>query len=227
MRDTGRGIDASLLSSIFGMFVQGKDAYTQPASGLGVGLALARSIVELHHGTLEAKSEGIGKGSEFVVTLPAISPAADGASAPKREFPTQQSGKTVAPSRRRVLVVDDNADAAGALASLLRSYGHDVAESHDGKDALQVAEDFRPEVVLLDIGMPDMSGFEVARRLRERNASPRPLIVAITGWGKQEDQVRSRDAGFDLHLVKPVEEKPLMRVMETATLNASSRERVE
>ncbi|MDB5804406.1 MAG: domain S-box, partial [Betaproteobacteria bacterium] len=118
-----------------------------------------------------------------------------------------------AQAARRVLVVDDNVDAANALAALLQKRGHEVLTAHDGMQALDDAESFRPEIVLLDIGMPGMNGLEVARRLRQRNRSPRPLIVAVTGWGKPEDRSRGQEAGFDLHLVKPVEEEALHEVL--------------
>lgn len=190
------------------MFVQGRDAIKRAGAGLGVGLALARSIVELHHGTMEARSEGPGTGSEFVIRLPLLPPPAEGgaaAPAPREE---------AAGHRRRVLVVDDNVDAAEVLATLLRHLGHEVHVVHDGAQALTVADGFRPEVILLDIGMPGMNGFEVARRLQERKRTPRPLVVALTGWGRPADEARSREAGFDLHLVKPVEEEQLRQLLE-------------
>ncbi len=208
VRDTGRGIERELLGSIFDMFVQGRDAIKRAGAGLGVGLALARSIVELHHGTMEARSEGPGTGSEFVIRLPLLPPPAEGgaaAPAPREE---------AAGHRRRVLVVDDNVDAAEVLATLLRHLGHEVHVVHDGAQALTVADGFRPEVILLDIGMPGMNGFEVARRLQERKRTPRPLVVALTGWGRPADEARSREAGFDLHLVKPVEEEQLRQLLE-------------
>jgi PAS domain S-box-containing protein len=212
VRDTGRGIEASLLPNIFGMFVQGKNLMNRPVEGLGVGLALARSIVELHHGTLEAHSEGAGKGAEFVIALPAITGDVE-ADTGKRQIPAAiVAVPSPAQEKRRVLVVDDNQDAAITLASLLRTFGHEVVTVHDGVEALQTSEGFRPQVVLLDIGMPGMDGLEVARRLRKRNRLPRPLIVAVTGWGKQEDEALSKEAGFDFHVVKPVEESQLREI---------------
>ena len=162
VRDTGRGIEPEFMGSIFGMFVQGRHAASRSQTGLGVGLALARAIVELHHGTIEAQSAGAGKGSEFIIKLPveAASPAA-AVEQPKRPA-------NGLPGRaRRVLVVDDNVDAATMLAALIRQLGHEVQIVHDGSAALEAAEGYRPEVILLDIGMPGMNGFEVARRLRE------------------------------------------------------------
>ena len=209
VRDTGRGIDPQLLHSIFGMFVQGKDPLNRPAQGLGVGLALTRSIIELHHGTVEAKSAGVGKGAEFIISLPLLAaPVAHIAPSVARE------GKADGAPRHRILIVDDNADAAAALASLLQEHGQEVLVVNDGSAALQAYEGFRPQIVLLDIGMPGMNGLEVARRLRERNRRPRPLIVATTGWAKPEDEEQSRAAGFDFHLLKPVEEADLLRILD-------------
>ncbi len=212
VRDSGRGIEPQMLGSIFGMFFQGRAAIDRPHAGLGVGLALARTIVELHHGTIEARSEGPGKGSEFVLRLP----ASHAATAAAPEPPAKSRAPEPAVKSRRILVVDDNVDAATSLSTLLRLLGHEVLTVHGGVEALQASEGFRPEVVMLDIGMPGMTGYEVARRLRERRRSPEPLIVAVTGWGKAEDVQRGRDAGFDLHLVKPVESASLAKVFERA-----------
>jgi PAS domain S-box-containing protein len=212
VRDTGRGIAPDLLPSIFGMFVQGKDVLNRPVGGLGVGLALARSIVELHHGTLEATSAGPGKGAEFILRLPA-SPAR---TAPLKSDRAKTKCLALDKSpARRILVVDDNADAAAVLAAILSEHGHEVVAVTDATKALSTCEGFRPHVVLLDIGMPGMNGLEIARHLRERAGSPRPLIVAVTGWAKSEDEARSREAGFDLHLVKPVEEAALLSLLGT------------
>jgi len=210
VRDSGRGIEPELIDSIFGMFVQGREALERVGAGLGVGLALARSIVELHHGKIEAKSEGVGKGAEFVLRLP----LAHGDVAAK-EPPALRAAPT---SARRVLVIDDSVDAAAMLAAFLSHLGHEVQVANDGVEALRVAASYRPDVVLLDIGMPGMNGFEVARRLRAQ-ARPQPLIVAVTGWGKPDDQKRSREAGFDLHLVKPVEEAELRQVLAARTVH--------
>ena len=207
VRDTGQGIAPEFMGSIFGMFVQGRGALSRPQTGLGVGLALARTIVELHHGSIEAKSEGAGKGAEFTIRLPAEAAGeANDAAQPRRRSNT----RAVA---RRVLVVDDNVDAAMMLAALVKQFGHDVLTVHDGAQALRVAETFRPDVILLDIGMPGMNGFEVARALREKGITPAPRIVAVTGWGKAEDQERSREAGFDMHLVKPIEVSQIQQAL--------------
>ena len=217
VRDNGRGIDPSLLHSIFGMFVQGKDPLQRPAAGLGVGLALTRSLIELHHGTVEAKSEGVGKGAEFIVTLPLLSSVSVADAFGKAAGATATAGDANYVVKHRILVVDDNTDAAVALSALLKKHGHEVLEVHNGTEALQAFEGFRPEIVLLDIGMPGVNGLEVARHLRQRNRSPRTLIIAVTGWGKSEDELASRDAGFDLHLVKPVDESELLKALGSHT----------
>jgi PAS domain S-box-containing protein len=216
VRDTGQGIAPEFMGSIFGMFVQGRGALSRPQTGLGVGLALARTIVELHHGTIEAKSEGLGKGSEFIIRLPVDAAAQTGA---ERRRAVRTSGPTQA--ARRVLVVDDNVDAAVMLAALVRHLGHDVLTVHDGDQALRVAESYRPDVILLDIGMPGLNGFEVAKRLREHGIKPQPRIVAVTGWGKAEDQARSREAGFDMHLMKPVEESQIRAALASEPSNGN------
>ncbi|HWV92306.1 MAG TPA: ATP-binding protein, partial [Burkholderiales bacterium] len=214
VRDTGRGIDPEFIASIFGMFVQGRQAASRSQGGLGVGLALARAIIELHHGTIEARSEGAGKGSEFIIKLPVE--AARSAAAPEQPKRSANGRTSVA---RRVLVVDDNVDAAAMLAALIRQLGHEVEIVHDGSAALRAVEGYRPEVILLDIGMPGMNGFEVAQRLRELGRVPQLRIVAVTGWGKPEDRQRSREAGFDMHLIKPVE---LSEIQQALLLNGAS-----
>lgn len=218
VRDTGRGIDPSMFNAIFDMFVQGKATLLRPVGGLGVGLALARAIVELHHGCVEVKSEGPGKGAEFIVCMPLLAPVQQELSVPKPQAARVHAGALLPRLPElghgpRVLVVDDNVDAAVVLAELLAMHGYQAMAVHDGPTAITQADGFRPDIILLDIGMPGMNGLEVARRLRERNLQPRPFIVAVTGWGKEEDQLRSREAGFDLHLVKPVEEMRLLEVL--------------
>jgi len=212
IRDNGRGIDPEFLHLIFSMFVQGKDPLKRASSGLGVGLALARGIVELHHGTVTAFSEGIGKGAKFELRVPLADTAA---AAPARPAETRLAARFQSPSKR-VLVVDDNVDAALVLESLLRGHGHEVVAVHNGVDAIATFDSLRPDVVLLDLNMPGMSGFEVARRMRERSRTPPPFIVAVTGWGKAEDETRSRDAGFDMHLLKPVLEGKLLDALDAA-----------
>lgn len=213
VRDNGRGIDPDLLGAIFEMFVQGHDYVDRAGTGLGVGLALARSIVELHHGRIEARSEGLGHGAEFLVSLPLKAEVWPPARQPSSSRPAQSH------VRRRVLVVDDNADAAAMLAAILRHLGSEVHVAHSGIEALREAELLRPDVILLDIGMPGMNGFEVARRLRAQRPERQPLIIAVTGWGKPDDEARSREAGFDLHLVKPVEGYQLERILAKRSMH--------
>jgi CheY-like chemotaxis protein len=206
VRDTGRGIEPRLLERIFDMFVQERPALERVGGGLGVGLALARRIAEAHGGTLAAHSEGAGKGAEFTLRLPLHGKARRPAQA---EAP--QAAKPLL--ARRVLVVDDNIDAAATLEVLLKSLGHEACAAYDGHQALRMAVEFRPDVVLLDIGMPGLDGYEVARRLRALKPAHPMRIVAITGWGQEADRSRSREAGFDVHLVKPVDPTLLTKVI--------------
>jgi PAS domain S-box-containing protein len=209
VRDNGRGIASEDLDKIFGMFIQGKEPLNRVDGGLGIGLALARSIVELHGGAIEAKSEGEGRGSEFTLRLPAAPVPAQ----PSEPAPSMQTLPQKAPAKR-VLVVDDNVDAADTLGMLMRSLGHEAKVVYDGMQALQAAEEFRPDVVLLDIGLPGINGYEVARRLRSRKGGQSAKIIAITGWGQDADRARAREAGFDVHLVKPVNEAALQHLVE-------------
>lgn len=208
VRDTGIGIAAAMLPRIFDLFVQAERRLERSQGGLGIGLTLVKRLVELHGGRVEAHSPGLGRGSEFVVRLPAAPDPAFSASVIGPGADLQHA----APARR-VLVVDDNVDAADSLAMLLKLGGHEVRVAYDGPTALLVAQAFHPQIALLDIGMPTMDGYEVARRLREQ-PEPRPeLIVAMTGWGQDTDRRRSSDAGFDHHLVKPVEPAALEKVL--------------
>lgn len=195
VRDNGIGIHPELLGSVFEMFTQLDRSNRRTQGGLGIGLTLVRSLVAMHGGRVEARSEGLGKGSEFVVELPLLPepviPGAPGADAP-REFPA-----------RRILVVDDNADAGETLGILLEAFGAVVSVVQSGPAALSVLDSFEPDAVLLDIGMPEMDGYEVARRIRARPAHRELLLIALTGWGQEGDHQRSGEAGFDHHLVKP------------------------
>jgi PAS domain S-box-containing protein len=208
VRDNGRGIEPQFLERIFDMFVQGDAAAPRIGGGLGIGLALARRLAELHGGELEAHSEGANQGSEFVLRLP-LSQASQ--PLPNTAAVSEPTAYPCVP--RRVLVVDDNLDAAAALKLLLESLGHATCVAGDGAQALKMASEFRPDVVLLDIGMPGIDGYEVARRLRALKRDVPLRIVAVTGWGQDADRERSREAGFDLHLVKPVEVNDLARVL--------------
>lgn len=198
VRDTGVGIAADMLPTVFDLFTQADRSLERADGGLGIGLTLVKRLVEKHGGSVEAYSEGAGRGSEFVVRLPLA--------APEQSWP-QHGADQPSPStqrQNRILVVDDNIDGADSLAILLRLGGHEVSLAHDGPAALEVAQAFRPEVVLLDIGLPVMDGYEVAKRLRNRDATRNAVLVAVTGYGRDEDRTRSRDAGFDHHLIKPV-----------------------
>jgi hypothetical protein len=211
VRDTGKGIDADMMLRIFDMFVQGRGALENAERGLGIGLALARKIAELHGGTLDVQSEGRGKGSTFTLRLPIIATPSDHTPAVPADTALPQLHS------RRVLVVDDNVDAADGLHLLLQSLGHETRVANNGADAIDVAGQFHPEVVLLDIGMPGMDGYEIARELRQLDfakAAATPLrIVAVTGWGQEPDRVKSKDAGFDMHMLKPLELHQLMTAL--------------
>jgi PAS domain S-box-containing protein len=204
VRDTGIGIPADMLAHVFDPFVQTEEARGKSQGGLGLGLALVRSLVELHGGSVAAHSAGPGRGSEFVIRLAALPDAGSRMpmSAASSEIGTQQSALD---DRMRVLVVDDNRDAADSLAMLLRLKGHEVRVAYDGPAALAAVGAFGPDLVLLDLGMPGMDGYEVARRLRETPAFAGRAIAALTGWGQEADRRRTREAGFDHHLVKPVD----------------------
>ena len=198
VRDTGIGIPAETLPRIFDLFAQDDRSLVRSQGGLGIGLTLVRSLVELHGGTVHAASAGPGKGSEFVVRLPA--PPGDPA-APGRAPAESAPGRP----HRRILVVDDHADSARTLARVLELWGHEVRVAHSGPDGIAEAAARPPDLILLDIGLPGMDGYEVARRLRALAAPASMALVALTGYGQDEDRRRARDAGFDHHLVKPVD----------------------
>jgi len=211
VRDTGIGIPPEKLPEVFELFAQVDHRSARAEGGLGIGLGLARSLVEMHGGSIAARSDGPGAGSEFEVRLPALPVARADRAGPRRD-----QGRVGGPSlpRRRILVVDDNADAAQSLAKLLsRLYGQEVRVAHDGPEALAILGAFRPEVVLLDIGMPGMDGHEVARAIRARPRGGEVVIAALTGWGQEGDRRRSREAGIDHHLVKPVDPDLLERFL--------------
>lgn len=209
IRDNGVGIPPEMLDQVFEMFTQVDRSLERSQGGLGIGLMLVRRLVELHGGTVEARSEGPGQGSEFVITLPCATevPAAD--SSPSL---ASVNGK---PDERnyRILAVDDNQDAVNILARTLQLQGHAVQTAYDGIEAVDVAMRFHPEVVLLDIGLPRLSGYEVARRIRQLVGGSSVILIAITGWGQEEDRRQSQQAGFDLHLVKPVDPTALIKLL--------------
>jgi len=212
VRDTGIGIAADILPRIFEPFTQSDRAMTRAQGGLGIGLSLALRLAELHGGTVAGHSEGLGQGSEFVVRLPALPAggAVEASPATPVEVPAPPS------SSRRVLVVDDNVDGAESLAMILKVWGHTVRLSHDGPAALEEARRFQPEVVLMDIGLPGMSGLEVARQLRQQPEFAQTLLVAMTGYSQEADRRRSKTAGFDHHFVKPVELESLQVIVAGA-----------
>jgi len=201
VRDTGIGIAPEVLPRIFDLFTQLDHRMERSQSGLGIGLALVRRLVEMHGGTVTAHSEGPGCGSEFVVRLPLSIERAVTAEGQLCE-PDRQ---TRAAEGRRILIADDNADALESLAALLSLNGHQVLRAADGEAALRVAEGFKPEVALLDIGMPGVDGYEVARRIRTLEGGREIMLVALTGWGQESDRKRAQEAGFDAHLTKPVD----------------------
>jgi signal transduction histidine kinase/DNA-binding response OmpR family regulator len=196
VRDNGTGIAAAALPRMFEMFHRGSTSSRRNPSGLGIGLSLARGLAEMHGGTITAKSEGPGHGSEFTVRLPL---------ATSQPAPAADRGADDALPPRRILVVDDNRDAGDSLGLLLEVLGAEVRVARDGEEALEACSAYDPAVVLLDIGMPGMDGYEVARRIRARSPGPRPTIIALTGWGQEDDRREAREAGFDHHLVKPAE----------------------
>ena len=206
VQDNGMGIAEPLLPRLFEMFSQGDRSIERAKGGLGIGLALVKRLVDLHGGSVEARSAGPGQGSEFVVHLP-LAPV------PAASFTPQGLPTQAVPGQRRVLVVDDNKDAALSLAVMLQLLGHETRVAHDGVEALELAAGFSPDIVLLDIGMPRLNGYETAQLMREQPWGRRALIVALTGWGQEEDRRRSREAGFDQHLVKPVEPAALERLL--------------
>lgn len=205
--DNGIGIAPHIMPHIFEMFWQEEPAIERTRGGLGIGLSLVKSLVEKHGGRIEAHSEGRGMGSTFTVRVPALPATDSGTECP----PTDTSQHFT--DRRRVLVVDDMRDGAEALARLLRHMGHDVSMAFDGEEAIATAERMRPSLVLLDIGMPKMNGYEACKHIRDQDWGKPITIVALTGWGQDEDRRRSVDAGFDLHLVKPVDPAMLARVL--------------
>ena len=211
VRDNGVGMPPELVASAFEMFKQGSQSLDRPHGGLGVGLTLVQRLVELHGGTVQARSEGAGRGSEFIVRLPLrTEPAIVDAS----NFSERQAEQAGTP--RRVLVVDDNQDAAHALRLLLQTDGHDVMVAADGAAGLALAREHRPDVVLLDIGLPTMNGYEIATRIRADPALKGTMLVAVTGYGQMHDRARASASGFDHHLVKPVEFRALQDLLREA-----------
>ena len=205
--DNGLGIPAEVLPCIFDMFTQVDRSLERSQGGLGIGLSLVRGLVEMHGGRVEAHSDGRGKGSVFSVRLPVS--LAPGRS-PRQDESTAQGHRS---SRHRILVVDDNKDSAVSLAMMLRIMGHETFTAHDGLEAVEAAAAYRPDVVLLDIGLPRLNGYDVCRRIREQAWGKNTVLIALTGWGQDEDKCRSKEAGFNFHMVKPVDPAALEKLL--------------
>jgi CheY-like chemotaxis protein len=215
VKDTGVGIPRDKLNSIFELFTQVDRSLDRLHEGLGIGLSLVKRLVGLHDGTVEALSDGPGLGSEFVVRLPIII-----------EKRGEQQPLTTIPqatAKRRILIVDDNKDSAQSLATLLKITGHETHTAYDGVEAIEAAERIRPDLVLLDIGLPKMNGFDACRRMREQPWGKSLVLMALTGWGQDEDRRKAREAGFDQLMVKPVEYTALVKILAELrpTSNAS------
>jgi signal transduction histidine kinase/CheY-like chemotaxis protein len=216
--DTGVGIPEQLLPRIFDLFMQGDRSLDRAQGGLGIGLTLVRSLVELHGGQVEASSEGSGRGSDFVVRLPILvpeTPAAD------PEAGSQECERKS--DARRILLIDDNVDLTTTMSALLRLGGHEVSVCCDGPSGIEAATELQPEVILVDIGLPGMNGYEVASRLRQMPLFDRTMLVAVTGYGQADDRRRAREAGFDHHLVKPVFFEALQQLLASPELAARVR----
>jgi PAS domain S-box-containing protein len=206
VRDTGIGIAAEHLPTIFGIFKQLAPGLSRSQGGLGIGLSLVQALIERHGGTVVASSQGIGQGSEFVVRLPIVPSQSDGSSAKRIvEVPEAQ--------KRRVLIIDDSEDAALSLAMLLDIDGHEVRTALDGATGIELLLQSPPDVVLLDIGLPDINGYELARQIRQRPEGRNVLLIALTGWGQEKDKLEAAAAGFDLHLTKPVDYPKLLAIL--------------
>jgi signal transduction histidine kinase/DNA-binding response OmpR family regulator len=217
VRDTGVGIAPEMLPRVFDMFVQADSSVERSHGGLGIGLTLARRLVEMHGGTIEARSGGLGTGSEFIVRVPAFNEASNTGVGSDAVNPEPDAR----PTRCLILVVDDNADVAESIAMVLRLDGHEVLVAHDGPSALKIAAARPPVIAFMDIGMPVMDGCELARRFRREPALKETVLVALTGWGQEDDVRRTQQAGFQHHLVKPVSLATLERVLATALLAPS------
>jgi signal transduction histidine kinase/FixJ family two-component response regulator len=213
--DTGIGMDAALVPKLFSLFSQADSAKARSPGGLGIGLALARQLVELQGGTVAASSAGRNLGSEFVIRLPLLAAAERGQrSAPEEPLPAQQGAAV----RRRILLADDNKDSLDSLALLLSHEGYEVRAVLDGEQAMSMAAEYRPSVALLDLGMPNYDGCEVARWIRTQPWGQSLLLIAVTGWGQDDDKRRTREAGFDHHMVKPVNLDDLFTILKTVAV---------
>ncbi len=206
VRDTGIGIAADQLTHVFDLFTQIDTSLERSFTGLGIGLTLVKTFTEMHGGTVEVASAGVGEGCEFVVRLPLL-----GEAEPSASRPAAIEAAVTRPLR--ILIVDDNHDSADMLAMLLQFNGHETHTAHDGLAAVMAAAKLQPDVIFLDIGLPVLNGYEAARRIREQQPEGRPVLVALTGWGQDDDRRRSEEAGFDAHMVKPIDEAILERLL--------------
>jgi CheY-like chemotaxis protein len=202
VKDNGIGFETQALPGMFEMFSQVDSAIDRAEGGLGIGLALVKGLIALHGGSVDGFSAGLGHGSEFIIHLPRSVVVPNAAKSAAADLPPAAPGTE---SRLKVLVADDNRDAADSLAMVLEMNGHEVLVAHTGEQALEIARQVLPQVMILDIGMPDMTGYEVARELRRESWGGRILLLAITGWGQKEDKERALEAGFDHHMTKPVD----------------------
>jgi CheY-like chemotaxis protein len=209
IRDSGIGIAAPMLPKVFDMFTQVGRSRGQAEGGLGIGLALAKRLVEMHGGTIHARSEGLGKGSEFTVRLP------------RRQYVAESENRPVASSapapdqrKRRILIADDNRDVVESFQVMLTMLGHEVETALDGLEAIEKAQQFQPQAIVLDLGMPKLDGLETARRLRRQHWAQDIVLIAVTGWGNENNKRESADAGFHIHLVKPIDPISLLAVLD-------------
>jgi CheY-like chemotaxis protein/anti-sigma regulatory factor (Ser/Thr protein kinase) len=208
--DTGVGIPAEMLPKIFDLFTQVDRSLERSQGGLGIGLTLVKRLVEMHGGSVQAQSQGSGKGSKFIVRLPTV------VEQRRIDGPAHVESK---PAGRKVLVVDDNRDSAITLAMLLKLQGHETETVFDGVAAVEAAARFSPDVILLDIGLPKLNGYEAARQIRQLPRGRDVLLVALTGWGQEDDRRKSHEAGFDHHLVKPIEHAALSKLLNEHSAN--------
>ena len=210
VQDNGIGIPPHMLKQVFEIFTQVDRHLERSQGGLGVGLSIVQRLVQMHGGSVEARSEGNGRGSEFVVRLPVALPLV-------ADKPADQASAVRHIAPQRILIADDNLDSATTLAMLLAKMGNETLMAHDGQEALDAAAAFRPDVMFLDIGMPRLNGYEVCRRLRQEVWGKNILVIALTGWGQDEDRRLSSEAGFDFHVVKPVLPAALEKLLAGAT----------
>jgi CheY-like chemotaxis protein len=213
VRDTGIGIPSEALSRIFDMFSQVDRSSERTIGGLGIGLALVKGLVEMHGGAVAVESSGSDQGSTFTVTLPTLATAP-----PHLPQAEPEAAPTEAEPKQRILVVDDNRDSANSMALMLKLLGNEVRTANDGVQAVELAESFRPEVVLMDVGMPQLNGYEATRRIKKHQWGKKLIIVALTGWGQDRDRLESQAAGCDGHLVKPVTLDSLQKLLTEIAL---------